>query len=385
MQDRFALNAHQQDFLDQYWKKKPLLIRQAFPGGLSFIDGDELAGFASQETVESRLVIERGPQRWETQYGPLDEEIWASLPKKKWTLLVQAVDRLLPDVSRLRDHFRFLPNWRVDDIMISYAVDQGGVGPHTDNYDVFLIQGQGRRRWEIGAEPELNPEWIAGLDLKILKQFTPTQSFDLEPGDMLYLPPGFAHNGVALGESITYSVGFRAPHQKEMLLSFVQFWSQHREAEHFYRDTALTAGREPGLVLSGELQSLRSLMLQGLQDDELFYKWIGGFLTEPRSFHEASEEQWTDQDLLQGFQQDYRVWKAEGGRFAYYIVDEKLHFGVEGECFVLDKSLLNIVTLLCRQQEFNAADFLPHCEKRGFLELLCHLWNQSYLRWADEA
>ncbi|MCX6131735.1 MAG: cupin domain-containing protein, partial [Proteobacteria bacterium] len=276
-----------QDFLAHYWQKKPLLIRQAFPKGISFIDGDELAGLASQEGIESRLILEHGKKPWETRFGPFAEDVWARLPKTHWTLLVQAVDRLVPEVSRLRDHFKFLPNWRIDDIMISYAVDQGSVGPHTDNYDVFLIQGQGRRRWQISGHALAAPEFRPGLDLKILKHFEAEEEWILEAGDMLYLPPGFAHHGVALGESITYSVGFRAPEQKELLLSYLQFFGQSARPEVFYKDGLLKLPREPGLILGEELAALRQILLDGLADPQLFYQWIGGFLTEPRSFHEA--------------------------------------------------------------------------------------------------
>jgi 50S ribosomal protein L16 3-hydroxylase len=384
MIDRSVLGAHQSEFLSRYWQKKPLLIRQAFPDGLDYVSGDELAGLASQDGIESRLVIEHGPKSWETRHGPFAEEVWSQLPAQKWSILVQAVDRLLPEVSRLRDRFRFLPNWRVDDIMISYAVDQGGVGPHTDNYDVFLIQGQGRRRWEFGDKALVHPELEPGLDMKILKHFEPVESFDLEPGDMLYLPPGFAHNGVALGESITYSVGFRAPHQKEMLQSFVQFCSQIEGDEIFYTDQTLPEHREPGLILPGELQRLRELMLAGLQDEKLFMRWIGGFLTEPRSFHEPLDKAVSEKSLLAGLKKGRAVERAEGARLAFYNVGEKLHFAAEGECFVLDPSLTELVTLLCRDQHYRALDLLAHSEKLGFMELLCHLWNQSYVRWADE-
>jgi 50S ribosomal protein L16 3-hydroxylase len=385
MFDRSVLGPYQSEFLREYWQKKPLLIRNAFPGGLDCVDGDELAGLASQEGIDSRLVIEHGPKAWETRHGPFDEDLWGTLPEQKWSILVQAVDRLLPEVSRLRDRFRFLPNWRVDDIMISYAVDQGGVGPHTDNYDVFLIQGQGRRRWEIGAEALQHPELEPDLDMKILKHFEPAESFILEPGDMLYLPPGFAHNGVALGTSLTYSVGFRAPHQKEMLQSYVQFCSQLESPDVFYSDQEMPESREPGLVLPGELQRLRELMLAGLQDEQLFMKWIGGFLTEPRSFHEPLDQTVSGKTLRAGLKQGRAVERAEGVRFAFYPVGEKLHFAAEGECFVLDASLTDLVALLCRQQEYSAHDLNVHSEKLGFIELLCHLWNQSYVRWTDEA
>ncbi len=256
------------------------------------------------------------------------------------------------------------------------------MGAHVDSYDVFLLQAHGQRRWRISAQQDLRLR--DDLPLKILRHFEPEQEFILNPGDMLYLPPGFAHNGIALGESITYSVGFRAPHQKEMLQSFVQFCSQIEGDEIFYTDQGMQGPREPGLILPSELQRLRELMLSALQDEKLFMRWIGGFLTEPRSFHEPLEKAVSEKSLLAGLKKGRAVERAEGARLAFYNVGEKLHFAAEGECFVLDPSLTELVTLLCREQSYSAEQLFVHSEKLGFMELLCHLWNQSYLRWAHE-
>src|SRR4051812_20292918 len=194
-------------FLKQYWQKKPLLVRGAFPGFRDPVTPDQLAGLALEDDVDSRLVMERGGKKpWEVTLGPQRAAKLRGLPRSHWTLLVQGVDRYVPGVAALLEPFRFIPDWRVEDIMISFAPQAGTVGPHIDSYDVFLIQGQGRRRWQL--DPAAGGALRPGLDLRILKQFTAKQDWVLEPGDMLYLPPDLAHHGTALEDCLTYSVGF---------------------------------------------------------------------------------------------------------------------------------------------------------------------------------
>lgn len=383
------LGAHQGSFLSEYWQKKPLLIRSAFPGGLQAVDADELAGLACSEGegIEARLVLEKGKRPWETRHGPFAPSEFSKLPSTHWTLLVQAVDRLLPEVSALRQHFRFLPNWRIDDVMISYAPDQGSVGPHTDHYDVFLIQGRGRRRWEFESTVREKPDFIPDLDMKILARFEPDQSWILEEGDMLYLPPGIPHHGVALGESITYSMGFRAPHRREMLASFCQFLlEESADAEEvFYGDSKLLARSEPGAILPEEVERLWQLLASNWDARELFKRWVGSFVTEPRSFHESIEKELKPTALLRELKRRPELRRAEGGRFAY-LHDEpeaKIYFYVEGQTLELTSPALELVAYLCREEIYKASYFLSQSEVGGALELLTYLWNQGLLRSLD--
>ena len=185
-------------FLEQYWQKKPLLIKRAFSNYQSPISAEELAGLACEEGVESRLILEHGETSpWQLRYGPFSEDDFTSLPKTNWSLLVQAVNHHVPELNELLEAFNFIPNWRIDDLMISYAPTHGSVGPHLDNYDVFLLQVQGRRHWHINENDYTEDDFIEDLELKILKDFEAKQDWILEPGDMLYLPPGIAHHGVA--------------------------------------------------------------------------------------------------------------------------------------------------------------------------------------------
>src|SRR5690606_32440789 len=256
------------EFLRDYWQKKPLLIRQAIPDFQNPLSPDELAGLSLEEEVESRLVIEHGDSPWELRRGPFAEDTYQQLPERDWTLLVQAVDQLVPEVAELLQHFRFLPNWRIDDVMISYATDGGGVGPHFDNYDVFLLQAHGRRRWRIGRQKDktLRP----GLPLKILAAFEPEEEHVLEPGDMLYLPPGWAHDGIAEGECMTYSIGFRSPNGAQLAHEVLQRMAEAAADEEgaIYRDAQQSAVANPGAIPAALQDFARKAVQRALQQPQ---------------------------------------------------------------------------------------------------------------------
>ena len=198
-------------FLAEYWQKKPLLIRNAFPSMSVPIEADELAGLACEAFVESRLIIQDAvSDKWELTHGPFTEKTFQSLPEKHWTLLVQAVDHWVPAAAEFLTQFHFIPSWRIDDLMISYSADGGGVGPHYDNYDVFLVQAQGRRQWEVGGSYDAEAPRRPDTPVMILSDWEPQQQWILESGDMLYVPPRVGHNGIAVGnDCMTCSVGFR--------------------------------------------------------------------------------------------------------------------------------------------------------------------------------
>ena len=210
-------------FLGEYWQKKPLLIRQAFPNYQPPLTPEDLAGLACEEAALSRLVVhDRKKDSWTLRNGPFAEAEFPKLGKKDWTLLVQDMDKWDRDVRALLAHFRFLPAWRVDDIMISFAAPGGSVGPHVDQYDVFLLQAQGHRRWQIDTDPHAPCGFRPDVELKLLQKFTPSHEWLLEPGDMLYLPPGMPHHGEAVDACMTFSVGMRAPSQAELIVDLAE-------------------------------------------------------------------------------------------------------------------------------------------------------------------
>jgi 50S ribosomal protein L16 3-hydroxylase len=209
-----------QQFMKRHWQRKPLLVRGAVPGMTSLVPTERLFEMAGREEVESRLVIQQAGGRWQLRRGPFARSAIPSARRKGWTLLAQGMDLHDASVHALLQRFRFIPEARLDDLMISHATDGGGVGPHFDSYDVFLLQAHGRRRWRIGRGHDLSLQ--PDMPLKILAHFEPEEEYLLEPGDMLYLPPRWAHEGIAEGECQTYSIGFRAPQLGELARELLQ-------------------------------------------------------------------------------------------------------------------------------------------------------------------
>lgn len=274
-------------FMQRYWHKKPLLVRQAIPGFRPLLARSELFELAGQEDVESRLVAlqrVRGKEHWSLQRGPFARRALPALKTPEWTLLVQGVDLHSDAVHELMNRFRFVPDARLDDLMISYATDGGGVGPHFDNYDVFLLQAHGQRRWRIGRQHDLSLK--PGMPVKILANFQPEQEFVLEPGDMLYLPPHYAHDGVAVdGECMTYSIGFRSPKAGELAQELLQRLAEDAVegvGEEFYRDARQSAVAAPAAMPASLERFARQAVQQALKDPLALTRALGEAMSEPK-------------------------------------------------------------------------------------------------------
>ena len=267
-------------FLAEYWQKKPLLVRQALPDFGGWLDRDRLSKLALCDDAESRLVrFVRG--QCLLDHGPFEEEDLAGLPKKNWSLLVSGVNHFLPDGDALLHAFDFIPYARMDDLMVSFAPTGGGVGPHFDSYDVFLIQGLGRRRWEISAQDDL--EVMDDAPLRILKRFAPTQSWELEPGDMLYLPPQYAHNGVALSDCMTWSVGFRVPTAEDMVGNFLNYMQDHLKPVGHYSDPDLMRSPHPAEIPETMLDQVEGMLKAIHWDKTVVEDFLGRHLSEPKA------------------------------------------------------------------------------------------------------
>ena len=269
-------------FMKRHWQKKPLLVRQAIPGFQPLLSRSALFELAGDEAVESRL-ISRGAQGWQLRSGPLARRALPPLARPDWTLLVQGVDLHDERAHELLQSFRFVPDARLDDLMISYASDGGGVGPHFDSYDVFLLQAHGRRRWRIGRQKDLT--LVEGLPLKILADFQPEQDFVLEPGDMLYLPPRWAHDGIAVGECMTYSIGFRQPARDEMVRELLQRVADDATdlvGSDAYRDPHQPVTAQPALVPAEMLEFARDAIERALRDPQHLALLLGELMTEPK-------------------------------------------------------------------------------------------------------
>ncbi len=271
-------------FLRDYWQKRPLLVRQAFPDFDPELGADDIAGLALDELAESRLVRGSYPAHdWQLDYGPFDEQTLRSLPERDWTLLVQDVEKHYPPLRRLVDSFDFLPRWRIDDLMVSVAAPGGSVGPHTDQYDVFLLQAEGRRRWQIAET--FDARLRDGTELNVLESFEPEQEWLLEPGDMLYLPPGIAHHGVAVDRCMTWSIGMRAPSAADLLQGLGEWLAAERNEGPRYADPGLAAGK-PGSELDATAIGQFGELLSGAAAGEDFREFLGAFLSRYRLAHE---------------------------------------------------------------------------------------------------
>jgi len=270
-------------FMKRHWQKKPLLVRQAIPGFQPLLPPRELFALAARQEVESRLVVHEG-RSWRLQRGPFARRALPPLKQSGWTLLVQGVDLHHAGAHALLHGFDFVPAARLDDLMISYATDGGGVGPHFDSYDVFLLQAQGRRRWRIGRNSDLQLQ--QGVPLKILASFEPEQEFVLEPGDLLYLPPRYAHDGIAEGECQTYSIGFRAPAQAELareLLQRIGDEAAEEGTQRLYQDAAQPATEAPGAIPAGLRAFAQQALAAALKDAAALDRALGEYLTEPKA------------------------------------------------------------------------------------------------------
>ena len=364
-------------FLRDCWQKHPALIRAPWTAWVNPIAPDELAGLACEEGVEARLIT-HDAERIAAEHGPFAEARFARLGKTPWTLLVQAVDHHVPEVAALLSAFRFVPNWRIDDVMVSIASDGGGVGPHFDQYDVFLIQGLGRRRWQVGAKCDAATPLMPHDDLRLLAAFEPTEEWVLTPGDILYIPPGFAHNGVALGDDcMTLSIGFRAPSCSELLAG----WCDDRLAElgddDRYTDPQLAAQTNPGEISAEALAKLHAMVTEKLGDRNAFARWFG----EHSSARKYPEIDWSPEEPVR--EADLRAELAAGAillrnpasRFAFVRGDAgKVLLFVDGECFDCTEKEAVMAEQICAEDQIAAA-----AVQDGALGLIATLINRGSL------
>lgn len=278
------------EFLRDYWQKKPLLIRQAFPRFNGLLNSQQLVDLACTDDVQARLVTQsRG--KFDLQQSPFEVQDFDHLGKSKWTVLVQGVNHHLPEAAALLKHFSFIPHARLDDLMVSYAPKGGGVGPHFDPYDVFLLQGAGHRRWQISTQADRT--LIEGAPLRILKDFRVEQECVLEAGDMLYLPPHCAHNGIAEDDCMTYSIGFRTPAYQELAEQFLVYLQDRITVDGLYADPDLKTQKHPSEISAAMLHQVEQAIKQVRWDKQDIANFLGCYLSEPKShiFFDTPEPQ----------------------------------------------------------------------------------------------
>lgn len=371
-------------FINEYWQKKPLLFRGAFPSFNNPLSAEELAGLAMHEDVESRIVreLESAPH-WQIVHGPFAESTFTQLPENKWTLLVQDIDKHLPDIGSFLDHFSFLPRWRIDDLMISAATDGGSVGPHLDAYDVFLLQAEGQREWQLAWQTD--GIMREGLELAVLASFNAEEIVVLAPGDMLYLPPGLAHYGIAKGDCMTWSIGFRAPDLAALLPDYTE-WQLASQATRLYSDADL----DPAEVSDGRLsrtaiQRARELVRSALDSDETgFTRWFGCHVTEPKSWLRAAppEQKLTPAILLEYLHQNKQLERNSLSRFTFSEIENQTWFFFDGREREASAEQRALLVSLCTQRIIGLQD-LPDPNDLSSATLLAEMVNQGCLLFVE--
>ncbi len=372
-------------FLRDYWQKRPLLIRNPWAAWHNPLEPDELAGLACEDAVESRLVT-CGRKGWKAEHGPFEDARFAKLGKKPWTLLVQAVDHHVPEVAALIAPFRFVPDWRIDDVMVSYASDQGGVGPHFDQYDVFLVQGLGRRRWRVGPACDDSAALLPHDDLRLLAQFEPTEEWVLEPGDILYVPPRFAHDGVAVGDDcMTYSIGFRAPSRSELIAHWCDEVLGAIDEGDRYEDPELRMQDNPGEISAPALDALHAMIAEKLLDRGGFARWFGQY-TSARKYPDvdwAPEAPIEPAELRERLIADEPLRRNPASRFAFVRQDDGILLFVDGRSITCTGDLATFAERLCAGDAMIVGAELARSD--AVLELVAGLFNQGSVAFDEEA
>ncbi|MBT4520780.1 MAG: cupin domain-containing protein [Halieaceae bacterium] len=336
------LNLDISTFLADYWQQQPLFIPGAISGFQQPMTPDELAGLSLEEDVESRIV-EQVDQSWQAYHGPFEvPDFTRTCP---WTLLVQAVDHYVPAVAELRKLLDFIPSWRLDDVMVSYASNEGSVGPHYDNYDVFLIQGEGQRKWKTGQSCDSSSPILEHPELRLVAEFNCEAEYILNPGDILYLPPAIAHWGVSIGDSMSFSVGFRAPRLNDMLSRRLDQLLERMDPELFFSDPGLTAANRPGEIRTEDIERVEH-QLAAILDTRSDHHWLGSLVTEPRyDTHLDDQALATAKALLLGRPSSVALNSA--AKLAWQQQDNGIAIFANGEPLTYSQQVLPLVISLC--------------------------------------
>lgn len=377
-------------FLKDYWQKKPLLIKNAFPNFVSPIAAEELAGLSLEEEVESRIVIQHSEEDYELKRGPFNEDTYAQLPEQNWTLLIQGMDRLIPEVGALLEDFDFIPQWRLDDIMISYATTGGNVGPHFDHYDVFLLQAAGKRNWQLSSQDCTESNYIEGVDLRLMKRFVVEDDYICEPGDLLYVPPKWGHHGIGLTDDcMTWSIGYRTYKGLELWDSFGDYLAENNAFQTLYQDPSWQDS-EAGEITEGSWQQAKALLASALEDDDAIKRWFGRFATQldqgasqqlPEPL--TQEEQSDIETLVSALKDAEGMLRDPVCRFAYLQTEEGVSFYINSALWQDFGAQPDFLRLLANQRRITQEELTPYLNHEGNQKLLADLWQLQFFEILD--
>jgi len=368
-------------FLRDYWQKKPLYLPAALTNFREPLQPEELAGLACEDEIAARIILQQENNHWQVKHNPFTEDDFTSLPATHWTVLVQDLNKHIDELDHLLEAFSFLPAWRIDDVMVSYAAPHGGVGPHTDQYDVFLLQGMGTRRWQISSASE-NEKLIDNIDVRILKHFKPEQEFLLQPGDLLYLPPGVQHYGVSDQPCMTYSIGLRAPTQLELLGDYIDYriLSQQLEKEVRYHDPILNDTHSPGEITSDAINNITDLIKNIPTDKAEIRKWFGQFITS--THHSLSEiplqPTSNSQLFVQQIQQGDHMFRNAASRFAYIENDHGTDIYIDSCSVTLTGEMAELAKTICNHRRLSSNELSKWLNNSSCLAMLA-AWSEAGL------
>lgn len=376
-----------EDFLKNYWQKKPLLIRSAFPNFESPLSPDELAGLACEDFIESRIICEDDSEaKWNLENGPFEESRFATLPDTHWTILIQGVNKLFPEFDDLLHQFNFIPSWRVDDLMASYAAPEGSVGPHIDQYDVFLLQASGKRKWMISEQPVDKDNFEPDIPLKIIKNFMPESEMILEAGDMLYLPANVAHYGIGMENCMTFSIGFRAPSYADLLTSFVDDHIHELSDDLRYSDPELAVNQNPGEITLAAIKKVQDILVSQFKDTSKVADWFGHFITDYlNDTDKLSENDETPVTFLKSFAEAGLLRRISSIRANYFINNKGvLNLYINGIKHDIPVNSDDIIKLFCNQHIYPYTQMKSLLENSESLAVFSELYNKGFLEFSDE-
>lgn len=381
----YQLSFSLEEFLSEYWQKKPTIIKGGFKNFQDPLTPDELAGLAMEEEIDSRFVSNLD-DKWDAKHGPFDESLFHDLPETNWSIIVQAVNHWHPIAAKLVSPFRMLPNWLIDDLMVSYSVPDGGVGPHIDQYDVFITQGVGKRHWRVGAKDEGQYEETCRHSvLRQITGFEPIIDEILEPGDILYIPPGFPHDGYALEPSMSYSVGFRSPKEQELLSGFADFVIANDQGDVHYHNPDMKAQPNAGAIQPSDLTMLSDMLSKALENKANIKDFMGEYLSQSR--HEldmiAAEPPWQNSEVYD-FLASGETLSRLGGLRAFYHPDQPHIVYINGEKYQLPLELAPVAKALCDNEFINQELLDTQMDDPAFIAMLTQLANQGLWFPADE-
>ncbi len=365
-------------FLAEYWQKKPLLIKQAFKNFQDTIPADELAGLAMEGEIESRIVSSDGNNNWQVDHGPFED--FSQYGESNWTLLVQAVNNWSRPTNALLAPFSFIPRWRIDDVMVSFSTPNGGVGAHLDQYDVFIIQGSGKRRWQVGAPNSELATLLPHPDLKQVSAFEPLIDEVTEAGDLLYIPPNHPHNGVSIENSVNFSIGFQAPSSQELWSSFADKLIDNNLGEQRFSDSTRKTTESSTLISKEDKQQLKTFMLEQLENTEMFEQFIGQYLTQS---HHALELLMPvndiDEEKLADILSEPEIhFMPVSGLKAAIIADSQATLFLNGDSFPIEAQTLPLAQLLAQQTPLTTEQVKSFNTSLKNTQLLTSVLNKGY-------